>query len=136
MQPDSAIFRTLPPEIELRRNTIFIRQTQEVWYLLPMAFDLGRAMCKKEEFETSRLMEFEFRRRARATRLLAQLLDIEQANAMDIVATMDEFTAIQKLGQLAGIHEDKVATEYQKCLSAAHEQLVSELGDPSPHRMG
>lgn len=41
-----------------------------------MVWDLGKAMRKKEEFESARLVDFEFRQRVRATRLIAQKLEI------------------------------------------------------------
>lgn len=39
-------------------------------YIEIMVFDLGRAFRKKDEFESARLMDFEFRQRSRATKNL------------------------------------------------------------------
>ena len=41
-----------------------------------MAWDLRGALLKKEERETARLMDFEFRLRARTMRILAARLNI------------------------------------------------------------
>ena len=98
-----------------------------------MAFDLELAMRKKEEFESARLMDFEFRRRARATRLLARSLGLEEDGAAALVATMSEDAASERLGLLAGVSAEEAAAEYRRCLAIAHAQLVAERGDPSPH---
>lgn len=101
-----------------------------------MVFDLGLAMRKKEEFETSRLMDFEFRRRARATRFLSQSLRLDPSVAADLVATLQENEVPAQLAELAGVDEAGVWAEYQKWLRVVHQQLVAERGDPTPHRLG
>lgn len=101
-----------------------------------MVFDLGRAMQKKEEFESARLMDFEFRRRVRTIRLVADALGIEQATAIEIAATTPENEISARIATLAKLTVEEVAREYQKWLAVAHEQLVSERGDPTPHRLG
>jgi hypothetical protein len=55
-----------------------------------MAWDLGKAMRKKEEFESARLLDFEFRQRARATRLLARAFGLDEvALVREVVARSD-----------------------------------------------
>ena len=100
-----------------------------------MVFDLGMAMRKKEEFETARLMDFEFRRRARATRLLAVSLGLEENVATSLVATTNEDSTCARLAELAGMPTGFIADEYRRCLAATHAHLVKERGDPTPHRL-
>jgi hypothetical protein len=100
-----------------------------------MAFDLGRAMRKKEEFESARLMDFEFRRRARATRALAESLGLDAAVAAECVATLNEAATLDRLADLAGVPSATVRAAYARCVAAARAQLTAERGDPSPHRL-
>ncbi len=100
-----------------------------------MVFDLGRAMRKKEEFESARLMDFEFRRHARASRLLAQSLGIEPAVAATLVATVSEDAIAQRFAELAGTSADEAEAAFRKFLTIAHTELVAERGDPTPHRL-
>jgi hypothetical protein len=100
-----------------------------------MAFDLGLAMRKKEEFESARWMDFEFRRRARATRLLAEALGLNQAVSAKLIATSKEDEIPQRLAALTSVSVDEVWSEYRKYLTIAHDQLVRERGDPAPYRM-
>ena len=100
-----------------------------------MVFDLGRAMRKKEEFESARLMDFEFRRRARATRMLVQSLGLEEAVANELVATQSEEAATARLASLTQTPLDTVQDDYARCIRRAHAALVEERGDPTPYRM-
>lgn len=100
-----------------------------------MVFDLGRAMRKKEEFESARLMDFEFRRRARATRALAQRLGFDATIAAELVSALSEDEVLERLAALAGVSADEVRAEYARCVTAAHATLVEERGDPAPHRL-
>ncbi|MGR6330389.1 hypothetical protein ACU5AX_15095 [Sphingomonas sp. XXL09] len=100
-----------------------------------MAFDLGQAMRKKEEFESARLMDFEFRRRARATRSLARHFGFDASVAAELVCTLREDGASEHLAALAGVSVEVVRAEYARCAGAAHASLVEEGGDPAPHRL-
>ncbi|TFU05971.1 hypothetical protein EUV02_02820 [Polymorphobacter arshaanensis] len=100
-----------------------------------MVFDLGRALRKKEEFESARLVDFEFRRRARATRLLLQAMGRDDAEAAAIVASLGEDAIPAHLAALMQTPVKDVAAEFQKCLVIAHRQLVAEQGDPAPFRL-
>ena len=101
-----------------------------------MVFDLAKAMRKKEEWESARLLDFEFRRRARATRLTAQALGLDDTQAAQVVATTAEADIPDRLASLAGVALQEVAAAYHRNLAAAHAELVSERGDPTPHRLG
>jgi hypothetical protein len=100
-----------------------------------MVFDLGRAMRKKEEFESARLMDFEFRRRARATRQLAQHFGLDEVVAAELVSTLSEDAVPERIAVLTGTPVEGVRAEYARCVAAAHAKLVEERGDPAPHRM-
>lgn len=101
-----------------------------------MVFDLGRAMRSKEEVESRRLLDFEFRRRARATRMAARSLGIDDADAAGIAAVHDEDAIPARLADISGQALADVATLFSECLRQAHEQLIAECGDPTPHRLG
>ena len=101
-----------------------------------MVFDLAKAMRKKEEWESARLLDFEFRRRARATRLTAQALGLDDTQAAQVVATKAEGDIPERLALLAGADAQEVAAAYHRNLATAHTQLVAERGDPTPHRLG
>jgi hypothetical protein len=100
-----------------------------------MVFDLGPALRKKEEFESARLVDFEFRRRARATRLLLQALHLDEQDAALIVSTLRDDAMPAHIAGLGQVPATEVAAEFQKCLLQAHRQLVAEQGDPTPFRL-
>jgi hypothetical protein len=100
-----------------------------------VSFDLGLAMRRKEEFESARLMDFEFRLRARAARLLASSLGVDQAAASSLVASVPETEVLARLALLASASVDVIRPEYQRCIANARIQLVAERGDPTPHRL-
>lgn len=101
-----------------------------------MVFDLGAAMRKKEEFESARLLDFEFRRTARATRLLATVFSLEAAALVSEIAKRDEHGVLKVVSERANVSLDDVIATYQACLADAHRQLVAERGDPTPYRLG
>lgn len=100
-----------------------------------MAFDLRGAMLKKQEFESARLAEFDYRWRARTMRLLAARLD--PALSPDEMATetaRHEDAAI--LAELAARYPDAgVEALYRQCRAEARRALIEKLGDPTPHRL-
>jgi hypothetical protein len=100
-----------------------------------MVFDLGAAMRKKAEFESARLMDFDFRRRARAVRLLAAELELDEADALALVAALPEEQIAEAMAARAGRTPDEVAALFGDCLAKAHAMLVVERGDPTPHRL-
>ena len=101
-----------------------------------MVWDLGKAMQKKEEFESSRLMDFEFRQRTRAIRLLLHDLQIDNAAlARDLVVEPDA-VLLTRIVMECGTSRAEVDAAYQACLAHARQQLIIERGDPAPVRLG
>lgn len=113
-----------------------------------MALDLHRAFVKKQENECARLDEFNFRRRARALRLLAEALPGRVDPALvpasaDLVARIaidDDETILADLAIRLTTAEGpftRLALRrlYERVREQAHLQLVEELGDPTPHAL-
>jgi hypothetical protein len=101
-----------------------------------MVWDLGKAMQKKEEFESARLMDFEFRQRARATRLLARSLGLSEDDLVGEIALRSEDGVLDLVAAQTSQPKQAVATIYAKCLGEARQQLIAERGDPTPYRLG
>ena len=101
-----------------------------------MVWDLGKAMRKKEEFESARLMDFEFRERALATRLLARELGLDEASLVREIAERDEAGVLALVATLSGRDPAALADSYQACRSEARRQLIAVRGDPTPYRLG
>ena len=93
-------------------------------------------MRKKEEFESARLMDFEFRQRARATRLLARSCGMDEAALVAEIATRTEQAVIALVADRSGDTEEAVAARYAMCSAEARRQLIAERGDPTPYRLG
>lgn len=101
-----------------------------------MAWDLGKAMQKKEEFESARLADFEFRQRVRATRLLARTLGVDESSLVKEIAARDEEGVLDLVAVETSRSKVKIAAEFARCLVEARAQLIAERGDPTPHRLG
>ncbi|MGX7895981.1 hypothetical protein [Tsuneonella sp. HG222] len=93
-------------------------------------------MQKKEEFESARLMDFEFRQRARATRLLARSLGLSEEALVRDIALKSEDGLLDAIAAETSQPKEVVAKLYGICLSDARKQLIAERGDPSPYRLG
>jgi hypothetical protein len=100
-----------------------------------MVWDLGKAMRKKEEFESARLMDFEFRQRARAIKLLARELRVDEAQAIERIAEPDD-TVMAWLAAESGMAVAEIGAAYARCLAQARRELIVERGDPTPYRLG
>jgi hypothetical protein len=102
-----------------------------------MAFDLRGALLKKEERESARLAEFEFRLRARTFRLLAADLQPgeDPSEILGLVARMDDPAALGLLGRNFPDRLPPLHDLYARCRAQARLQLIGELGDPSPYRL-
>lgn len=100
-----------------------------------MAWDLRGAMLKKQEVESARLAEFDYRWRARTMRLLAARLDPAlSADAMAAETARRDDDAI--LADLAARYPDAGVRElHDQCRAEARRALIEELGDPTPHRL-
>ncbi len=101
-----------------------------------MVWDLGKAMQKKEEFESGRLMDFEFRLRVRATRLLAQKLGVDDAALVGEIALRGEKDLLDLVAKQAALSKNDVARIYGQCVGEARQKLIAERGDPTPNRLG
>lgn len=101
-----------------------------------MVFDLGIAMRRKEEFESARLADFDFRCRVRATRLLVAELGLDPVLAAELVAAGDEDAAIARLATLTDRTLAVIEDAYRRCRTQARAALIAEIGDPAPFRMG
>lgn len=101
-----------------------------------MVWDLGKAMRKKEEFELRRLMEFDFRQRARATKLLARMYGLNKSVLSGEIALRTEADLLDLFTAQAERDRAQVAAHYHQCLAEARRQLIIEIGDPTPNRLG
>lgn len=100
-----------------------------------MVWDLGKAMRKKEEFESARLVDFEFRQRVRATRLIARKLEIDEASLVREIALRSETSLLQLASMQASLSVEDVTKAYEQSLNEARRQLIIERGDPTPNRL-
>jgi hypothetical protein len=100
-----------------------------------MVWDLGLAMRKKEEFESERLMNFEFWQRVRATRLFARQVGLNEETLVGEIAMRGSDDLLDLVAQNASRSRDDIATIYEQCLSEARLQLIAERGDPTPNRL-
>jgi hypothetical protein len=101
-----------------------------------MVFDLRRALLSKEEKESARLMDFEFRQRARSFRLMAEALGVDSAALVQAIALHDDPAILDGLANDLPKSREELGHLYAKCRAQAYQQLVAELGDPTPHRLG
>ncbi|HEV2597308.1 hypothetical protein [Sphingopyxis sp.] len=101
-----------------------------------MVFDLRRALLSKKEKESSRLMDFEFRQRARSFRLVAEALGLPGDDLVRQIALSGDEAILDRLMSEHGIARSELGELYARCRAGAYRQLVQELGDPTPHRLG
>ena len=102
-----------------------------------MAFDLGKAMRKKEEFESARLADFEFRQRARTFRLMAEKIGhkADEARIVAMTARMNDDAILEELAERFPEHAGQLRDLHRRCSEEARAQLIKERGDPTPHRL-
>src|SRR6476469_5914515 len=100
-----------------------------------MVFDLRGALLKKQEFETARLAEFDYRWRARTMRLLAAQLDpaLSPDEMAAETARRDDGAILAE--RAARYPDANVAGLYDRARAEARRALTQELGDPTPHRL-
>ena len=101
-----------------------------------MVFDLRRALLAKEEKDSARLMDFEFRQRARSFRLLGAILDIAPAALVREIALHDDLAILEALARDLQMSREELGHHYARCRAEAYAQLVGEIGDPTPHQLG
>lgn len=100
-----------------------------------MAFDLGRAMYKKQEHESARLMDFEFRQRARTWRLLARGLGLDEEALVKRIAISDDGAMLESVAAQRRMAADELDSLFARFAIEARAQLIKEIGDPTPHRL-
>jgi len=101
-----------------------------------MVWDLRRALLAKEEFESARLTDFEFRETVRAIRLLAARSKAEAQPLLHLLADEGVEAVLAALAQVAGSDPAEMEARYLEARAEARRQLIAERGDPSPHRLG
>jgi hypothetical protein len=101
-----------------------------------MVWDLGKAMQKKEEFESARLMDFEFRQRVRTARLLAREAGLDETALVRDAAGLDENGIVNLLAGQTARTPTEVSADYCRLTAEARRQLIAERGDPAPYRLG
>ena len=100
-----------------------------------MVFDLRRALLKKEEIESARLMDFEFRLRARTMRLLATELGLDPEEVVTRIAVQGDDGILAELAGTCRLTAETLDTLYRNCREIGRKQLVVERGDPTPHKI-
>lgn len=93
-------------------------------------------MLKKEEFESARLMDFDFRQRVRATRLLARELGVEENELVRDTAALEQDALVDIAAERSGCDRQDVSERYARCFAKARLELIAEIGDPTPYRLG
>lgn len=101
-----------------------------------MVWDLGKAMRKKEEFESARLLDFEFRHRARAMRLLAATLGLDEGELARRTVLLSDDEILADLAGSGLLDPGALAKTWHQCLADARIDLIAERGDPTPYRLG
>lgn len=102
-----------------------------------MVWDLRGALLKKEERESARLMDFEFRLRARTFRLMAEKIGrtADRDRVVGMIAKMDDDAILAELAKRFPEHAAKLPELYAEAGAEARKQLIAERGDPSPYRL-
>lgn len=100
-----------------------------------MAFDLRRALLRKEEHESARLMDFEFRHRARTFRLMAEALGVNAEAVVKRIAHSDDDGVLAWLAEQAKRDAMEVRELASRCAARARKELIAEIGDPTPNRL-
>jgi hypothetical protein len=99
-----------------------------------MVFDLRRALLAKEERESARLMDFEFRLRARTLRLLAARIGRNPDDVIGLVTEGDDDVIVGKLR--SELPNQDIDACFAEARAEARRLLMMEVGDPAPHRLG
>ena len=100
-----------------------------------MVWDLRGALLKKQENETARLADFDFRLRVRTMRLLAAELGREVDEMVGRVALRPDAAILTDLAAEGVASAEVLAAAWQDCAARARVKLIAERGDPAPHRL-
>jgi hypothetical protein len=100
-----------------------------------LAFDLRAALLRKQETETARLVDFEFRLRARTMRLLAPAIGEPAEALVALVALHPDEGILERLADARPDRAPELQPLYARARAEARAQLIAEYGDPAPHRL-
>ena len=100
-----------------------------------MVWDLRGALLKKEERESARLLDFEFRLRARTFRLVAERLGVDPAEVARRLVREGDGAVLAWLSEVTGQSAATIAAAARDCGAQARRRLVKEMGDPRPVRL-
>ena len=100
-----------------------------------MAWDLRRALLRKEEFESARLTDFEFREMVRGLKRLALSLGQDAGWLLDRLADHGLDAALAALAEMTGYDIAEIEDFYRAARAEARRELITERGDPSPVRL-
>lgn len=100
-----------------------------------MVWDLRGALLKKEEMESARLVDFEFRLRVRTLRLLAERLGLDSQVWAARTAERSDAAIFDLLALETGLAREAVAARHAECEIEARAALIRERGDPAPFRL-
>lgn len=100
-----------------------------------MAFDLRAALLRKQETETARLVDFEFRLRARTMRLLAASIGEPAGELVAEIALHPDARILERLAERRPVRAESLNALYARARAEARAQLIAEHGDPAPHRL-
>lgn len=100
-----------------------------------MAWDLRGALLKKEERESSRLADFEFKRRVRTLRLLARKFSLDEKSIVALIAKGNDEEALDAITSAHRIDRSTLKMTFTHCAEKARKQLIGELGSPEPYRL-
>jgi prolyl-tRNA editing enzyme YbaK/EbsC (Cys-tRNA(Pro) deacylase) len=100
-----------------------------------MVWDLRGALLKKEERESSRLAEFEFKHRVRTLRLLARKFSLDETSLVSLVAQGTDEAALAAIASAHHLDELILKDAFARCAEVARNELIRELGNPAPYRL-
>ncbi|TDW63684.1 hypothetical protein EDF57_105157 [Novosphingobium sp. PhB55] len=99
-----------------------------------MVWDLRRALLRKEEFESGRLTDFEFRETVRTLKLMARAFATDEAAVLDALVEHGYEAALRGFPERLGDEaREEVCLRLRK---DARQMLIRERGDPTPYRLG
>jgi hypothetical protein len=100
-----------------------------------VSWDLRSALLKKQEVESARLMDFEFRLRARAMRRLGAALGIDGGALAGQIALQHDAGILADLATRLSIDACNLHARWEEATRLARAELIAETGDPTPHRL-
>ena len=99
-----------------------------------MVWDLRRALLRKEEFESGRLTDFEFRETVRTLKLMAQAFEVDAAGVLGALVEHGFEAALSAFPEMLG--EETREAVCLRLRGDARQMLIRERGDPTPYRLG